>query len=64
LSSTTVQDAGSVSRSSIAVGWNRCLESGLEIESAAAFLLIQMLAVAGGDQLGLESAIVFPVAPT
>jgi len=46
------------------VGWNRCLESGLEIESAAAFLLIQMLAVAGRDQLGLESAIVFPVAPT
>jgi len=38
--------------------------SGLEIESAAALFLIQMLAVAGGDQLGLESTIVFPVAPT
>jgi hypothetical protein len=46
------------------VGWSRCLESGLEIESATAFLFAQTQAIAEGDQLGLESAIVFPVVPT
>ena len=52
------------SRSSVTVGWRRCLESGLEIESAAAFLFTQMQAIAERDQLGLESAIIFPVVPT
>ena len=46
------------------MGWRRCLESGLEIESAAAFLFTQMQAIAQRDQLGLESAIIFPVVPT